>query len=348
MSSTQTALIITLVGGRMKSTSSWPIPHPGPKQLQIRVTVAGLNPHDQKSRDNGLFVKDTLPAIIGNDIAGIVTEIGAQVTRFKVGDRVVSQSQLTNEQKALQQFAVVEEDAAAKIPEGFSDHDAATLPTNAIAALIALFDPSGLDIPAPWSKFSFDYAGTTLLIVGGGGNCGRFGVQLARLAGIGKIVVVGGDEAELKKMGATTVLDRHGGDAAVIKRIRDVVGDDLVYVFDAINPPEGQHVAISALSSIKTGKVARLRSSVGTIDESKIVGEKKAQYEMKNVLGMSQLKADTARPFWERVEGYLKDGSLVPLKYEIVAGLDVDKVNELLDRYRDGKKVIQTHFRVSE
>jgi NADPH2:quinone reductase len=143
-------------------------------------------------------------------------------------------------------------------------------------------------------------------------------------------------------------LDRHGGDAAVIHRIRQVVGDDLVYVFDAINLPEGQHVGISALSSSQRGKLARLRSSVGSVDETKIVGEKKAGYELKNVLGISQLKPDTVRPFWERLEGYLQDGSVVPLKYEVINGLDADKVNELLDRYRDGKKVVQTHFRVSE
>ena len=352
-STTQTALIVSSIGGRITSTSSWPIPRPGPKQVQIRVTVAGLNPHDQKSRDAGLLIKDSLPAIIGNDITGVVTAVGEQVTRFSVGDRVVSQSQLAYEQKALQQFAVLEEDFTAKIPHPFSDHDAATLPTNALAALISLFDPtSGLDIPAPWSssssRSSFDYAATTLLIVGGGSNCGRFGVQFAKMAGIGRIVVVGGEEEELKKWGATVVLDRHGGDAAVIHRIRQVVGDDLMYVFDAINPPEGQHVGISALSSSQRGKLARLRSSVGNVDETKIVGEKKAGYELKNVLGISQLKPDIVRPFWERLEGYLQDGSVVPLKYEVIDGLDADKVNELLDRYRDGKKVVQTHFRVSE
>ncbi|KAF2629857.1 GroES-like protein [Macroventuria anomochaeta] len=347
----QTALIVSEVGGRVKSTSDWPIPRPGHKQVQIRVTVAGLNPHDQKARDIGLFIKDSLPAILGHDITGVVADVGPGVTKFKTGDKIVSQSQLVgHHQKALQQYAIVDEDFSSKIPKGFNDHDAATLPTNAVAALISLFDPSGLDIPAPWRKtdVSFDYSGATLLILGGGSNCGRFGVQFAQMAGIGKIVVVGGSEEELKRWGATHVLDRHGGDEAVIKRVRDVVGDDLVYAFDAINPPDGQHLAISALSSSKTGKVARLRFSSGAIDESKIVGEKKAGYEMRNVLGLSHMKPNTAKPFWDRVEEYLRNESLVPLKYEVVDGLNVEKVNGVLDRYRDGKKVTQTHFKVSE
>lgn len=314
------------------------------------VTVAGLNPHDQKARDAGLFIKDNLPAILGNDVTGVVTLVGPCVTKFKVGDRVVSQSRLDGySQRALQQYAVVDEDFASKIPEGFSDHDAATLPTNAAAALIALFDESGLDIPAPWSSRAeaFDHAGTTLLILGGGSNCGRFGVQLARLVGVGKIVVVGGSEEELQKYGATHVLNRHGGDEAILQRIKNVVGDDLTYAFDAINLPTEQHLAISALSSSKKGRLARLRFSTGAIDESKIVGEKKAGYEARDVLGLSHVKSETAKPFWDRVEGYLKNGSLVPLRYEIVDGLDAEKVNQLLDRYRDGKKMVQTQFRVS-
>jgi NADPH2:quinone reductase len=240
----------------------------------------------------------------------------------------------------LQRYAIVDENFSSKIPKGFKDHDAAILPTNAVAALISLFDPSGLDIPALWRKtsVSFDYAGAVLLILGGGSNCGRFGVQLAKMAGIGKIVVVGGSEEELKRWGAMRVLDRYGGDEAVINRVRDVVGDDLVYAFDPINLPDGQHLAISALSSSKTGKLAHLRFSSRAIDESKIIGEKKAGYEMRNVLGISHMRPDTARPFWDRVEENLENKNLVPLKYEIVNGLDAEKVNEVLDRYRDGKK----------
>ncbi|KAF3052181.1 hypothetical protein E8E11_007310 [Didymella keratinophila] len=345
--STQTALIVSEVGGRVHATSDWRVPQPGHKQVQIRVTVAGLNPHDQKARDVGLFIKDNLPAVLANDVTGVVIVAGPETTKFKVGDRIVSQSNLgVYAQNGLQRYAVADEDFASKIPEGFSDHDAATVPTNAIALLIGLFDKSGLDIPAPWTSEAkaFDFAGTTLLILGGGSNCGRFGVQFARLAGIGKIVVVGGFEDEPKKYGATHVLDRHGGDAAVLERICNVVVDDLVYALDAINPPSEQHLAISALSSSKTGKLARLRASVGAIDESKIVGEKEAGYDLRNVLGSSHLKVETAKPFWDRVAGYLEDGSLVPLKYEVVDGLDEDKVNKLLDQYRDGERVVQTHF----
>ncbi|USW52943.1 Putative GroES-like superfamily, alcohol dehydrogenase-like, NAD(P)-binding domain superfamily [Septoria linicola] len=288
---TQTALIVSEVGGRVHPVSNWPIPQPEQGQIQIRVSIAGLNPHDQKARDTGLFIKDSLPTILAHDLT-------------------------------------------AKISDTVNEHEAAALPTNVIASSIAIFDPSGLGIPAPWSPeaASFGYADASLLIVGGGTNCGRFGVQLAKLAGIGEIVVIGGDEKELMEWGATHVLNRHAGDAKIVEQIRSIVGDELLYAFDTINLPEDQHIAISALSSSRKGTVARLRASIGKVDETKIIGQKTVP--------------KTAKPFWDRVAGYLQTGALVSPRYKIVKGLDADKVNAVLDRYRDGEKVIQTHFEV--
>ena len=56
------------------------------------------------------------------------------------------------------------------------------------------------------------------------------------------------------------------------------------------------------------------------------------------------------RPFWDRVPEYLKEGELKPTKYEVVdlKDWDAQKVNELLDRYRDGTRVMKTHFHLSE
>ncbi|ORY16249.1 putative alcohol dehydrogenase [Clohesyomyces aquaticus] len=348
---TQTALLVPTIGSRLTLHTTHPIPFPSPSQIQIRTTLAGLNPHDQKSRDRGLFIKDHLPGILSNDIVGVVTALGSNASKYAIGDRIFAQSKIVNgnEQKGFQEFAVLDEQFSSKVPEGMRDTEVGTLPTNALAALVAIFDGTGLGIPAPWLEEAktFDYKGTTLLVVGGGANCGKFGVQFAKLAGIGKIVVVGGEEAELKRLGATHVLDRHGGDEVVGKRIREVVGDELIYAFDVVNGLVGQHIAVSALSTSKKGTLARLVFSVGSLNEGKIMPEKKAGYELRNVFGSSHDRPELAKGLWDRVGEYLRGGKLVPLKAEVVEGLDVDKANEVLDRYRDGKKVIQTHFRIS-
>lgn len=344
---TQNALVVTEVG-RPVSLTTIPVPQPGPSQVQIRVTVAGLNPHDQKARDTGLFIANNLPAIVGNDVVGEVTVLGSQVSKYAVGDHIVGHAGFSrgSAQNALQEYAVVDADFSAQIPPGFSDDDGATLPTNAIAPLVALFDPTALNIPAPWTSAAvdFDYAATSLLVLGGGSNCGRFGVQLAALAGIGRIVVVGGDETELKALGATHIVDRHGSPAEVVARVRDIVGDELVYAYDAINPPATQTIGINALSSTKRGHLARLLPT-GDVDASHIQ-PKTHGYELHNVFGSSQARAELCRPFWERVPQYLADKKIVPTGYAVVQGLDPVKVNEVLDAYRDGKRVTKPHVHV--
>lgn len=347
---TQKALVVTEVGKPLTFVTDWPVPQPQAGQVLIRVRVSGPNPHDHKARDTGLFIAQNLPAVLFNDVVGEVVSLGPGVTKYAIGDHIVSHPTFDGKytQSGLQEYAVADVDYSIKIPEGFTDDDGATLPTNLIAGVVGFFDATALAFPGPWTEEfkTFDFKGTTILILGGGSGCGRFAVQLAALLGIGRIVVVGGDEAGLKSDGATHVLDRHGSPADVLKRIREVVGDDLLYVYDAINPPATQTIGINALSSTKKGKFARLLPT-GPVDESQ-VHAKKEGYELLNVFGSSQARPDSCRPFWKHLPQYLTEGKIKPGKYEVVKGWDADSVNEVLDRYRDGKKVVKTHFHFLE
>jgi len=343
MATTQKALFLTKIGEPVILVNNRQIPQPGPKQVQLKVAVAGINPHDQKARDDGLFASHGLPAVLTNDVVGRVTALGEGVAGLAIGDRVVSQPGFTpdSSQNGLQEYAIADVGALAKIPDSITDDEAATLPTNIIAPVIGLF--GSLAIPAPWSPdaASFDYASTKLLIIGGGSNCGKFAVQLAKLAGIGTVVVVGGEEAALKELGATHVASRHGGHDAVLLRIREIVGDDLVYALDAVNPPASQVLAINALSSKKRGAMARLRPNA-PVDESGVAG-KTAGFDVRDVFGSSQMHPGLAGPFWELLPRYLEAGKIKPLEYTVVKGLEADTVNAVLDRYRDGEKVTKTH-----
>jgi NADPH:quinone reductase len=310
-----------------------------------KVNIAGLNPHDLKAKDNGLFIQDHLPAVLTNDVVGTVVELGPGVTKYQIGDRVLSHASFdaSFNQPGLQEYALNDIGAGFKIPESVSNEEAATLPTAIIAPLFGLFATGkGMGIPAPWTEEakSFEYSNTILLVVGGGSSCGKYAIQLAKLAGIGKVVSVGGEEEELKSYGATDVLDRHGGFDAVLESIRSVVGDDLVYAFDAVNPPDGQLLGLNALSSTKKGRFARLLP-LGPVDENKVVG-KKAGFEVIDVFGSSQVLPQVAYPFWERVPEYLISGKIKPLEFVVKHGLTAENVNEGLDAYKAGGRVVKT------
>ncbi|PLB49695.1 putative alcohol dehydrogenase [Aspergillus steynii IBT 23096] len=354
----QKALIVTELDAPVTLTTNWPIPEPNQNQVQVKVTVAGLNPHDQKSRDWGLFIlrdltpessrASDLPSVLTSDVVGKVTKLGPGVTDLAIGDRIVYQSSFApgSTQNGLQEYAVADIRALAKIPDSITDDEAATLPTNIITSFVALFDT--LQILTPWSAASkqFGSANTAILIIGGGSNCGQFGVQLAKLAGIGRIVVVGGDRDKLISFGATHVIDRHAGYESILAEIRDIVGDDLLYAYDAINPLEGQLLALNALSGSKKGALARLIPR-GKVDESRVLG-KMAGFDVRDLFGSSHAHPEFAAELWSRVSGFLESGQIKPLDYVVKKGLDAGVVNGVLDAYKDGERVARTHVHVSE
>jgi len=67
-----------------------PDPHPGHGQVRVRLRAVGVNPFDTKLRAGAMeaMFRTRLPAIPGGEIAGVVDEIGQEVTEIAVGDEV--------------------------------------------------------------------------------------------------------------------------------------------------------------------------------------------------------------------------------------------------------------------
>lgn len=351
MSQIQNALIVTEIGHPL-SKATRPIPEPKDGEVLLKVTVAGLNPHDAKARDHGLAIKSLLPAVLASDVAGIVVRVGPNVTRFKEGDHIFGQAlfEFTNAEakvpphpnydtQGLQEYAILDTRFSAKVPSGFTDAQLATLPTNLATAAVALFDSTTLNITAPWdtaaSKLSDSES--SVLIIGGGSNTGKLAIQLAALAGINKIIAVASikTEKETKDLGATHVIDRTKSAAQIASDVREIVGDDLIHVLDTINPPETQYIGVEALSNSKTGKLARLIPK-GPVDESKLSSKKPKGFETLDVLGASNVRPATTQPLWERVSDLVADGKIKPTAFHVIDGLDLDAVNKTLDGYSNG------------
>jgi len=199
---------------------------------------------------------------------------------------------------------------------------------------VALFDVLGL--PAPWDDDK--PRPDSVLIVGGGSNCGKFAVQLAKLAKIPNVFVVGGNESLLKGLGATQVFDRHSTEDDLVDKIRKATGNDLSYALDAVNLPEGLGLAHEALSDNRAGKVARLLP-VGMVGDTR-------GHELLDVLGLFLYRNPLCVSFWERLSGYVEAGAIVPTSYLMQDGLNADAVNAALDAYRYGKSKEKPQFRL--
>jgi NADPH:quinone reductase-like Zn-dependent oxidoreductase len=142
-----------------------PRPQPGPHDILVRVTAAGVNPIDWKSRDRG---DRPLPLILGQDFAGVVSEPGVRVTKYREGERVFG---IARRHGAYAEYTMVAEDddmdVIAKISDEVGDADAAALPTAGITALASI---ESLRVGN----------GTTLLILGATGGVGGFAAQIAK------------------------------------------------------------------------------------------------------------------------------------------------------------------------
>ncbi|KAL9081108.1 MAG: hypothetical protein Q9157_000313 [Trypethelium eluteriae] len=342
-----TALQTPLKAGKRKT------PHPGSGEVLVRVTAAGLNPHDSKGVEYGLFTKDYLPAaVLASDIAGTVVEVGSDVTKYVVKDRIMGQSYFLGgkltDTAGLQEYSILDADHSAHIPSQLNYDDAGTLPVNTIASFVALFHPDQLGIIPPYPELGQtpDYTGQSLLIIGGGSQTGKFGIQFAHMAKFSRIITVASarNTDRLKAIGATHVIDRHTSDAEIEKQVRDIVGDDLIYAYDPVGEPKDVGtfqgpsctLALACLSTTKKGKLATLIP--GAVDE-KVASTKKGGYQKTFASGMSHKHPDLMIPFWKHLPGWLEKGLITPSDYEVVEGLDAEKVNKFLDGYRDGKPV---------
>lgn len=271
-------------------------------------------------------------------------------TDFTIGEHIFAQSrlplnQVLNDFNGLQQYALVDIKYAARVADtGLSDDEAATIPVNVATGFVVFFAESGFGLPLPDSGVDFDYASQKLVVIGAATNCGRYAIQFAKWLGFGVIVAVAGlrTAEELRELGATHVVDRHADD--VLRQVRDIVGDELVYALDAFNFGPKQELGVAVLSDSRRGTLATLAPAVGELDRAKI-GEKRAGYERRFIRGSCANHSDDfTKLFWERITGWLKAGVIRPSRFRVIDGLDADEINAALDEYRDmtGMKV-QVH-----
>lgn len=177
---------------------NWQRPSCSPTGVIIRCLAGGLNPKDALLRKNHfprVLAREPLPRVSGLDIAGEVVEIGAKVQGLKPGDRVFG---MTNQfcGGVHAEFAALEQNELAIIPEQLGLIDAAAMPLAAQTALQALRDLCQLQ------------AGQTVLIVGASGGVGHFAVQIAKALGAEVHAVCSARNAKfVTELGADVVHD---------------------------------------------------------------------------------------------------------------------------------------------
>jgi NADPH:quinone reductase-like Zn-dependent oxidoreductase len=226
-------------------------PSPQAGEVLIRVRAAGVNPIDWKLRAGYLkdFMPVTLPYTPGLDVAGTVESVGDGVTDFAVGDRVFGRGSST-----YADFAVASATTIARIPDGVSFEQAATLHVGGETAFVALFDNAKLE------------AGQRLLVLGGAGGVGAIAVQLGHWKGAHVIATASIANVDfVRSLGADEVIDyaTTSVEDAVhdVDVVLDTVGGDVTAHSWGVLKPGGIMVVIAGMPDTATAEARGVRTS---------------------------------------------------------------------------------------
>lgn len=225
---TNSAAILDTPRSRLRVEQA-PIPRPAAGQIVVRVRAVALNPLDWIIQGTGPVTYRWLryPVVLGSDVVGEVVELGAGVTRFAVGDRVVGLATGTDRGRdprsegAFQQYTVLVEHLAARVPDAMPDASAAVLPLGVSTAASALFQHGNLGLSLP--STSPVGSGAVVIVWGGSTSVGANAVQLARAAGYDVISTASPKNVErVRTLGAEAVFDYN--DPSAPHRIATSVG----------------------------------------------------------------------------------------------------------------------------
>jgi NADPH:quinone reductase-like Zn-dependent oxidoreductase len=187
-----------------------PTPEPIPTEVQVRVHAAGVNPVDFKTRQGkgmaGLLGEP--PVCLGWDVSGVVTELGAGVTRFRVGDEVFGMPWFPRQAGAYAEYVTAPSRHFATKPRVLSHEEAGALPLAGLTAWQIVVDTIQLQ------------DGDDLLIHGAAGGVGHLAVQIAKARGANVIATARAEQADwLRRLGADQVIDYRS------ERFEDLISD---------------------------------------------------------------------------------------------------------------------------
>lgn len=225
----------------------FPTPSPQPQEIRVLVHATALNRADILQREGKYPPPDGASPILGLEIAGEVESIGSEVTRWKIGDRVFG----LLPGGGYAEYAVMHQDMAMPMPEGWDFTHAAAIPEVFLTAYQALYWVGQLQ------------KGETVLIHAGASGVGTAAIQLACLTNATVFVTASSGKHKLcLDLGATHAIDYRKGpfleelknytEEKGVNLIIDPVGGDYFNQNIQVLQPDGRLVMLAVMAGGKT------------------------------------------------------------------------------------------------
>jgi NADPH:quinone reductase len=227
------ALCRSYGGPEVVEVTEVPAPSIGEGQVRVRVHVGAVNFPDVLVVANSYQVSVPTPFILGSEFAGVVAEVGPNVTSLAIGDRVFGSTIVG----AFAEEIVVGAATLMRIPDGVDDAAAAAFGVAFRTAYHVLRSVAALS------------PGEELVVLGAGGGVGSAAVQLGALLGASVTAVASSPEklAAAQACGATRLIDHRAGD------LRQALREALPDGADVVVDPVGGDLAEPALRALRYG-----------------------------------------------------------------------------------------------
>ncbi|MEQ8818725.1 MAG: zinc-binding dehydrogenase [Sumerlaeia bacterium] len=206
-----------------------PRPEPAEGEVLVRLALAALNPADRYLAEKLYPAHPDLPHILGRDGIGTVEAVGAGVSTYKPGDRVLLMRGDAGVTRSgtLAEYVSVPQDALATPPSHWQDAECAGAPLVYCTAYQALTQWG--DLPQ----------GATVLVTGASGGVGMGTIHLGRAMGyrvIGTSRSTGAKADPLREQGADLILDTNA--ESFRNEVRDFAGKDgVALIVDNLGGP---------------------------------------------------------------------------------------------------------------
>ena len=353
-----------------------PYTRPGPGQIVVKNGAVGINPFDWVLQYQGSILASHLkyPMVLGCDVAGTIVEVGPDVVRFKVGDRVagsavaIAKESNSASEGAFQLYTVLRQHMVAPLPDHVTDEQAAVLGLGLGTAAYGLFhkDYLGLDMPKvpplpnpqPGKKYP-----RAIIITGGASNVGSCAIQLAASAGYEVLSTSSlKNFAYVKGLGASHVFD-YNSETLVADFVRALKGRELVGAFtvganadqvcaavmkerlsQALEPPTRKFIALAGGAQRNADSIQgflgsyRLMSGFMTMMGKNTINKWLTGIEIKFILivGLVDPESCVSHVYLDFLGPALAEKQFVPGPESQVVGQGLHMINEALDLNKKG------------
>jgi NADPH2:quinone reductase len=301
----------------------------GPAAVRIAVRAASVNFPDVLMIRGLYQFRPEPPFVPGSECAGVITEVGVDVTNFAVGDRVLTIC--GSGAFATEVVATPPSHQVHRIPDEMPFAEAASFNMTYGTGIHGLLRRGGLR------------AGESVVVLGASGGCGSAAVQIAKAAGATVIAVAGGAEkCELvRRLGADAVLDHHSLDSLshAVKESTDGRGVDVV--FDTVGGTDAREPLRSLawngrylVIGFASGDIPTIKANQAILKCISVVG---VAYGMSAIIDPQANVEDFAQLF-----DWYRQGKVTPaIGHRFALSDTADALRVLSERRALGKVVIE-------